>query len=138
MSTVVLLSCSSRKRRERTKAEYMYTGDLFRYSLLYARSLNPDRIYILSAKYWLIGLDREIDPYNESLNDMTASGRRSWSEKVLRELAKENDLERDTFIMLVGRRYREFLTARIFHHQVPLEHMRIGEQLKYLKGMLDE
>jgi hypothetical protein len=92
----------------------------------------------LSAKYGLIGLDREIDPYNESLNDMTASSRRLWSEKVLRELAKENDLERDTFIILAGRRYREFLSAGISHHQVPLGQMRIGEQIRYLKGMLDE
>lgn len=138
MSLVVLLSCSSLKSKERTKAEYMYTGSLFRYSLLYARSLKPDRIYILSSKHKLIGLDREIDPYKESLNDMTAACRKSWSEDILSQLGKENDLERDTFIIFAGKKYREFLTDGIRNFQVPLEHMRIGEQLKYLKEVLDE
>ena len=138
MSLVVLLSCSSRKSKERTKAKYMYTGSLFRYSLLYAKSLKPDRIYILSAKHKLISFDSEIDPYNESLNGMTAARRKSWSEDVLGQLGKENNLERDTFIILAGKKYREFLIDGIRNYKVPLENMRIGQQLRHLKEVIDE
>lgn len=48
-----LISCVSKKLNCKTKAKDLYTSPLFKYSLAYARKLNPDKIYILSAKYGL-------------------------------------------------------------------------------------
>ncbi|MEM0136776.1 MAG: hypothetical protein QXU18_16365 [Thermoplasmatales archaeon] len=116
----------------------MYTSTLFKYSLCYARSLKPDRIYILSAKHGLVSLDRTIDPYDRTLNAMSRSERKTWSDGILRELRKENDLESDQFVILGGNKYREFLVESIKRYSIPMERLRIGEQIQFLKEKINE
>ena len=72
MKKIVLISCVSQKRTQRSKAKDLYVSVLFKKNLAYARRLNPDAIYILSAKYCLLDLETEIDPYNLTLNTMSA------------------------------------------------------------------
>lgn len=62
MKKIVLISCVSQKRSHRSKAKDLYISALFKKNLAYARRLNPDAIYILSAKYGLVDLETEIDP----------------------------------------------------------------------------
>lgn len=72
---IVFLSCVKLKRNSPCKARNMYISDLFQKSLAYAMQLNPRNIYILSAKYGLLGLDDYIEPYNQTLNEkMSAKG----------------------------------------------------------------
>jgi len=56
MQRVVLISCVSRKGLTKSKAEDLYKGPLFTKSLAYAKSLNPDKIFILSALHSLLDL----------------------------------------------------------------------------------
>ena len=51
MKTIVLISCVSKKKAQKAKAEELYESPLFVKSLAYAKSLKPDSIYILSAKH---------------------------------------------------------------------------------------
>ena len=60
----------------------MYVSPLFKYSLKYARLLNPDRIYILSAEYGLISLEQEIEPYEKTLNTFSKQEIKEWEEKL--------------------------------------------------------
>ena len=46
-------------------------------NLKFAKSLNPDNIFILSAKYGLIDLDEEIEPYDKTLNLMYSHEKKS-------------------------------------------------------------
>jgi hypothetical protein len=73
MKKIVLISCVKMKLSYRSKAKDLYTSTLFRSNLEYTRRLTPDAIYILSAKYGLVGLEDEIDTYNLTLNKMTVS-----------------------------------------------------------------
>lgn len=68
MKTIVLIGCGKSKVDYRTRADELYTGALFRLSLKYAHTLAPDAIYILSALHGLVELDKELDPYNKTLN----------------------------------------------------------------------
>ena len=111
----------------------LYQGDLFRKSLAYARGLNPDSIYILSAKYGLVGLEDEIEPYDTTLNTMPAHERREWSMRVLKALESVADLNTDQFTILAGKRYREGLVPAMSNADFPLEGLGIGKQLKWLK-----
>ena len=52
-------------------------GTLFSLSHAYARTLT-ERIYLLSAKRGLVPEDALVAPCDESLNDMSADGRRAW------------------------------------------------------------
>ncbi len=67
---IVLISCSSNKSNFQNRAKYLYASPLFKYSLTYAESLNPDKIYILSAKYGLLDLDDKVTSYNKTLKKM--------------------------------------------------------------------
>ena len=86
MATIVLQSCVKTKLTHRAKAADLYISSLFTLSRQYALSLNPDRIFILSAKYGLVDLKQEIDPYDLTLNTMGVAERREWSRRVLSEL----------------------------------------------------
>ena len=79
----VFLSCTKEKESKRCKAKEMYMpSSLFSKSYEYAQSLNPDKIYILSAKHHLLPLSREISPYNKTLNDAGVEERKEWAEEV--------------------------------------------------------
>lgn len=134
---VVLLSCASQKLSRCAKAKDLYISTLFKLSLKYANNLRPgpDSIYILSAKYGLLDLDQEIDPYEKTLNDMCASEIKEWARSVLSQLRKIASLEDDEFIFLVGHKYRKYLLPHLKNTIVPLKVLRIGEQIQRLKEL---
>ena len=137
MRRIVLIACASQKRRTRARAADLYTSTLFTLSLAYARRLRPDTIFLLSAKYGLLAPDQVIEPYDMTLNDMPAARRRAWAVRVVQQLARYADLQDDQFVILAGRRYREYVVPYLADHVVPLEGMRIGEQLQYLKRAVE-
>lgn len=71
---IVFLSCVKTKQDHRCRADEMYISPLFKLSLRYAQSLNPRKIFILSAKYGLLELNDIIDPYELTLNHMGERG----------------------------------------------------------------
>ncbi len=98
MAKIVLISCVSKKLSHRACAKDLYISPLFRFSLRYAQEkLSPNKIFILSAKYGLIQLNDEIDPYNVTLKKMSVRKIKDWASKVLQKLRSYCDLERDPF-----------------------------------------
>lgn len=132
MQKIVLIACASQKLPHKAKARDLYVSTLFEKSLAYAGQLKPDAIFILSAKHGLLDPDTEIEPYNLTLNTMSASQVRSWAEKVLGQLTERADLQRDHFIFLAGMKYRIYLTPHLHSYEVPLEGLPIGKQLQFL------
>jgi cytoplasmic iron level regulating protein YaaA (DUF328/UPF0246 family) len=133
MARIVLISCVSKKLDHKARAKDIYISTLFRYASKYAQSMRPDKIFILSAKYGLLNPEQQIEPYNQTLNNMTAAQVKEWSAKVLGDLSKESDLEKDEIIFLAGARYRKYLTPHVNNFKVPLQGLGIGKQLKWLK-----
>lgn len=133
--SVVLISCVSEKLEKRAKTSDLYTSTLFRLNLKFARQLNPDAIYILSAKYGLLELDRKIDPYDLMLNKMGVKQIRNWAERVTEQLRGKEDLNNAKFTFLAGERYRRFLVPNLKNVEIPLKGLRIGEQLGKLKEL---
>lgn len=133
MARVVCISCVKSKRGRRSRAGELYTSPLFRLALAYAKSLRPDRILVLSSKHGVLDLDDEVDPYELTLNRMGKADRMAWSEKVLDQLRRRADLDKDEFVFLAGQRYRENLVPHIRHASVPMEGLAFGEQLAWLK-----
>ena len=90
---IVLISCVSKKLPYRAKARDLYVSTLFKLNLKYANSLNPDEIYVLSAKHGLLELEREIEPYEQTLNNMRTTEIRAWANNVLQqpECVNENE-----------------------------------------------
>lgn len=133
MSKIVLIQCASKKSQRKERAEDLYISDLFHSSLLYARSLNPDHIFILSAKYGLLPLDREIEPYNVTLKNMKIEKVREWARTTAKQLAGYADLQSDHFIILAAVRYRKYLLQYLSSYEIPMANLPIGKQLQFLK-----
>ena len=98
MKTIVLISCVSKKRGVKTKSKDLYQSALFKYSLTYAYSLRPDKIFILSALHHVLDLETEIEPYDVTLSNVPKHKRKTglkvlnteekkeWGKRVIEEL----------------------------------------------------
>jgi len=120
MQKIFILSCGKSKLGHVSPACEMYVGDLFKKSLAYAKTQNPDAIYILSAKYGLLELDEVIEPYEMTLNSMPKAARLNWANEVLGRLASLTDLAKSEFVFLTGERYREHLVQHLNNVSTPL------------------
>ncbi|MEZ4600728.1 MAG: hypothetical protein R2940_13145 [Syntrophotaleaceae bacterium] len=138
MKRIVLISCVSQKQTSRSLAKNLYVSPLFRLSLRYAQLLTPDGIFILSAKYGLVELDDDLDPYDQTLNTMKVQERKEWAAAVLAQLAKRADLKRDHFVFLAGDKYRKYLLAQLSFYEIPMRGLTIGRQLQFLKQDLNQ
>jgi hypothetical protein len=132
MAKIILISCVSKKLKHKSKAQDLYVSPLFQKNLRYAKSLSPDNILILSAEYGLIDLDREIEPYDKTLNRMSSHEIKEWADSVLSQLQKVSDLNKDEFVFLAGNNYRKFLLPHIKDYKIPMLGLGIGKQLKWL------
>lgn len=137
MKTIVLISCASKKESTKMKAKDLYISPLFKKSLEYAHSFNPDHIYILSAKHHLLSLDEEIEPYNLSLNNMSNIERNKWGKNVINQLDGVVDIKNTLFVILAGQNYLTPIKDSLKHIETPL-HGRIGERLQFLNKNLTD
>ena len=129
---VGLVACCSKKLKNKSLAKDLYQSTLFKSSMEYLNK-RCDKIFILSAKYGLLELAEEIEPYNLTLNEMNKNERTNWSKEVLKKLKIKTDLQRDEYIILAGNNYREEIIKHIKKYDIPMEKLTIGKQLKFLK-----
>jgi hypothetical protein len=128
---IVLLACVATKLPKPAPAKLLYNSPLFKGSLAYAESLDPDDIVILSAKHYVVPLDKVIAPYDKTLLNMPSEEVREWAVQVLKILADRYDLDNDKFVILAGEKYRKYITPQIAHWSTPLKGKRIGQQLQF-------
>lgn len=131
---VYLVSCVSQKRMEPSLGRDLYISVWFRKAHDYIQAVGCPW-FILSAEYGLVSPDQVIAPYEKTLNTMPVASRRQWAKEVLVQLDEAvPNLSRVVF--LAGKRYREFLEGHLGNHKVrvsvPMEGLRIGEQLRWL------
>jgi cytoplasmic iron level regulating protein YaaA (DUF328/UPF0246 family) len=138
MNKYILVSCCSKKANKKSFACDLYISDLFIKSMAYAKSMKPNKIFILSAKYGLLELDDEIFPYDETLKKKNENEKRIWAKNVLNKLSETTDLESDEFIFLAGKEYRKYLLPKIKNYKIPLFRLLIGKQLQWLKENINE
>ncbi len=141
---IILISCSSRKHSTRMKAKDIYNSRLFNISLEYANSIAHDKIYILSAKHHLLDLGTEIDPYDVTLSYVSPKKRTAnlvilnkeqkiiWGDKVISQLKRVSDIEKDLFIILAGKEYILPLEKSIINLDDKLYGLRNGERIQWL------
>lgn len=137
MSKIVLISCVSMKLDTKAEAKDLYVSPLFKMNLAYARLLKPRKIYILSARYGLVDLEEEIEPYDQTLNTMKMGQVKDWALDVIEQMQGKISFQNDEIIFLAGERYRKFLLPLCRNAQVPLEGLGIGKQLGWLKKKLE-
>lgn len=141
---IALISCVSKKQElsdgEKIKAKDLYISPLFKMAYDYAKKLDVDRVFILSAKHGLLSPDKEIGYYNETLLNKSTKECKDWAEDVLQSLKREKvDLSKDTFYLLAGKKYYQYLLGegKIENYRLPYDGLKgIGYILNFLKSQL--
>ena len=114
----------------------MYDSVLFRSMRRYAEK-SADDWFILSAKHHVLRHDKEIEPYEQTLNTMNKGERMAWAARVKEQLVEMLPTDA-TVIMLAGLSYREFIVPFLEDRGIPFEvsmrGMPIGRQLEWLKA----
>ncbi|HWI53945.1 MAG TPA: hypothetical protein VNT01_17535, partial [Symbiobacteriaceae bacterium] len=132
-----LVSCTKVKTPHAAPARELYSPSaLFRGAL---RNLEgrADVVYVLSAKYGLLPLDEQVEPYDQTLKDASPAERQAWASEVAAALRARHgaSLKGITFEFHAGVAYRqpleELLTAAGANCVCPVEGLSIGERLGY-------
>ena len=135
MSRICLVSCASSKLPCNAKAKDIYISPLFQYARKVAER-DYDKWYILSALHGLLEPEKQIAPYNETLNRQNIGQKKKWATGVLKKLRAK--LKRgDSITFLAGDNYRDDLipklTALGYVCNAPLEGLGLGQQIHTLK-----
>jgi hypothetical protein len=134
IGALVLISCVKSKLPYAAPARSLYTSTWFTGVRDFTEASGA-RWLLLSSRYGLVTPDTVIAPYDYTLNSLGVDERKGWAEDVLKRLLPEAaDFRR--IVMFAGFRYREFLIQPLESHgtrvEVPLRHLRRGEQLAWL------
>jgi hypothetical protein len=102
-----------------------------------------DKWFILSAAHGLVDPSRPLDPYEMSLDDMTAKARGRWADRVLAALDREFPaMVGVTFEIHAGSSYRDHglidgLLERGAGVEVPAKGLSRGEQVSFYQSVTD-
>ena len=108
MKKLVLVGCVKSKCDAPSAAKDLYDSPLWRSRRAYAERFGTDW-YILSAKHGLVDPEKTIAPYDLALTDLRAAERRTWSQKVLDDLAaRVPELRGSTIEIHAGKAYAVF------------------------------
>jgi hypothetical protein len=150
MQKIVLISCVSLKKKESAQAKYLYISALFKKSLEYSLALKPDRIFILSAHYYLLELEEIIEPYDVTLSYvspsvlkkkpnlkvLTSQESLNWGRVVLEKLSEKADLENDEFIIVAGQAYIKPIESGLNFIRQPLRGLPQGKRINELNRLI--
>ncbi|TDB90897.1 hypothetical protein E1264_03460 [Actinomadura sp. KC216] len=117
---VVVVGCSRAKRDRPADAGELYTGSFHKLCMETARSLRPDRLFVLSARYGLVGPGHPMRPYDTRIGDPD----QVKPARLVRQAKMMGCWQSDLTIVLAGREYVE-LARKVWPDAVaPLEGAR--------------
>ena len=136
---IALVSSTGAKGDHPARARDVYVSGWFRMASAYADCV-ADEWYILSAVHGLIPPDTVISPGDVALSSLPAAEREAWAVRVIADLRRHLRLGNHV-IFLAGEAYRPGLIDAIHRLgcsvEIPMEGLRIGEQLRWLKEHLE-
>jgi hypothetical protein len=94
-------------------------------------------MFILSAKYGLLPMDKQIEPYDLTLKNMKKDEKEQWGETVKGQMSKMGvNPQSDKFVFLTGADYMKPLESFIPAENIekPMEGKRMGERLSWLNS----
>jgi hypothetical protein len=133
---IVVIPCGARKLSAPAPAGKMYIGSYAQMCQRYAQSLTtPDNIFILSAKYGLLRLTDEIQPYSLTLGEPGCI-----TPKQIKQQAMRFGIIDELCIAIGGRRYVDYCRLVWKNCKTPLQDNvkkgGNGRQLQWMKGQL--
>lgn len=133
-----LVACVKTKHNESSKAKDLYISSWFRKARACVEKTRRPWL-ILSAKHGLVKPDQAIEPYEQTLNQMSVEQRQQWASDVIESL--EPHLKGvSSVVMLASKKYRQLLQANLKRRNievlVPMAGLSQGKQLAWLNNCL--
>jgi len=141
---VALVGCGRSKAETvgPVPAGSLYTGGLFKKSLLFARQ-RCQRVYIVSAEYGLLELDDPVETYDTALGDLCRGERHAWAIRAVRKLRDKMGDRPDRngppafqVVILAGAEYADLLHEELQWNRIPscrpLNGLPLGRRLQRL------
>lgn len=137
--TIGIMSCVSTKLKGTHKAKDIYISNLFNKSYEYCIK-KYDLIIILSAKYYVLNLDDEINYYDLTLNKFSEKQKIAWAARCYIQLKNKHLLNNNNEIFWhCGINYNIYI-SQLINNYFPdikqnflLKGLTIGNQLKWYK-----
>lgn len=129
---IYLIPCCKEKLEHKAPARELYQSEGFKTRLAYAESQHPDAIYVLSGKYHLVTLTKEIEPYDLNLCEQTAEYKEKWAQRVLEDLSLVSNLKDDRYIILCDESYYEGIVHAMERFEIPLAGLNHEERLNFM------
>lgn len=129
------VSCSKGKVKTEIPvlAKDLYGSPLFKKASTYAKG-NYDGWYILSAEHGLVHPDKNLLPYDLTLNNMTNEERKTWTEEVFSQIVQVIPVCSDIYIH-AGENYTSYLVPMLeaygYKVNLPMKGLGIGQQLQW-------
>jgi hypothetical protein len=136
-----LVACAKTKLDRPAPARELYTSPLFKMSLAYAEQRCAS-VFILSAKYGLVTLDQQLEPYDDTVKRMKQRERQLWASRVLAALRPLLGVDTPVLALASGDYLNPLIEAHLAHGEgelylrQPLQGMQIGHRLSFLKQSL--
>lgn len=134
MIKIGLVSCVSKKKNGKYRAEDLYVSPLFIWSRAYVKRYY-DKWFILSAKHHLLSPEQVIESYDETLVGKSSKAKKAWAEETFRQILKTIKPDEATLFIHAGMAYRKYLVSLLqaagYKIEIPLAGLRIGEQLSW-------
>lgn len=131
---IYLVACVAQKTPDAAPAQELYTSPWFRKARAYVLKSGAPW-FILSDLHGLVRPDEMLEPYDVTLTKAPAAERRAWAQRVQNQMEQMLP-DADTVVILAGKNYRQFLEPwlrrRFASVRVPMDGLRIGEQLRWL------
>lgn len=132
-NVVHLVSCVGLKRHQVSKAKDLYQSIWFKKARKHVEQCKGEW-FILSALYGLVPSEATIEPYEKTLNTMSAIEIKVWAERVFSEILKRYP-DGATFNIYAGTNYRKYLVPLLesagYKVEVPLLGLGIGKQQQW-------
>jgi cytoplasmic iron level regulating protein YaaA (DUF328/UPF0246 family) len=120
----------------RVPAKDLYTSPVFKGDAWICREKHADLWFIISSDYGIISPSDVVYSYEVAIEDMNSEEKLKWTSKVYEQLKKLLPRGADV-VILAGKSYREdiipFLKERGFSVDVPMEHVKQGKRLGWLR-----
>ena len=118
MNKIALISCCKNKRSTRCKVKDLYVSKSFLSNMALADEMRLSTRYVLSAKYGLLEMDCEIEPYDVLLTSFDQEYIKNWAISIVQKLSREWNLNQTKFYIFAGEDYSNKLIENLPHYEI--------------------
>ena len=135
---VALISAVKGGFSQKKRVQEMYhRSSVFQLTLQYAQR-QYDTLFVVGKKKGLIEIEEMIEPEDQSIHEISKKEAIDLTKKVVDQLQERfgEDFKEQIYYLFLPKLFREFLLRELIYYEIPMEEMKGGQQIQWLKWQL--